>query len=147
MGVHLVLTVKGEAMIGELLEKAGFGIDGELLRYEDDDVGDPELESKTPKLEANGEEPISETRRFKDELSDSEASALVRELEHVELKLLALNLNQEEYAQVRAYVVAAKILASAPKPPADIIWQILMRASQFAGIVSLLVATIALLTR
>jgi hypothetical protein len=47
-------------------------------------------------------------------------------------------------AQARAYIIAAKHLADAPEPPADLIWEIVQRASNLAGVASLFISIIAL---
>jgi hypothetical protein len=52
--------------------------------------------------------------------------------------------SNEERAQARAYVLAIHALADAPEPPADLIWQLIERASSMAGIAALFVALLAL---
>ena len=55
-----------------------------------------------------------------------------------------LGAGNSEKAMARAYIVAAKALADAPDPPVDIIWDLIGRANNLAGIASLFVSIIAL---
>lgn len=78
------------------------------------------------------------------ELTEAKRQTLVRDLELAEDRLVGLGLSQEIQAQARAYFVAARILAEAPEPPADIIWNIIGRANSLSGIASLLLSIVAL---
>jgi hypothetical protein len=78
------------------------------------------------------------------ELTEEKRQKLVRELELADEQLAGLGLGQATQAQARAYFVAARILAEAPEPPADLIWNIIGRANSLAGIASLLISIIAL---
>lgn len=49
-----------------------------------------------------------------------------------------------EKAQAKALLNAIQALAEAPEPPADLIWELLQRANNIAGIASLFIAIIAL---
>ncbi len=69
---------------------------------------------------------------------------LVALLSDVERNLDAAGIPNFEKAMARAYIVAARTLAESPEPPADIIWELIGRANQIAGIAALLVAIIAL---
>ena len=76
-----------------------------------------------------------------DEHKKAELSDL---LTKAELELDTLGAGNSEKAMARAYIVAAKALADAPEPPADIIWELINRANSLAGITSLFVSIIAL---
>jgi hypothetical protein len=78
------------------------------------------------------------------QLTDAKRESLVRLLSDTELALDAAGVGNSEKAMARAYIVAAKALADAPEPPADLIWEIINRANQLAGIASLFVSIIAL---
>lgn len=77
-------------------------------------------------------------------LSDGRQARLARLLIDVENALDVADLGNAEKAMARAYVVAARSLAEAPDPPADLIWELISRANSLAGIASLLVSVIAL---
>ena len=69
---------------------------------------------------------------------------LVAGLKQAEQRLDRLSIGNVEKAQARAYIIATLALAEAPEPPADLMWELLQRANNIAGIASLLVAVIAL---
>jgi hypothetical protein len=78
------------------------------------------------------------------EISPSFQEKLIYELSLSERKLESLMLGNSEKAQVRSYIIAAKLLAESPNPPADIIWDIISRANMVAGVAGLFVAILAL---
>lgn len=78
------------------------------------------------------------------ELTQERQQRLVRDLDTAEQTLTGLHLSQEVHAQARAYIIAARCLAEAPDPPADLIWEMLNRANALAGIASLFVSILAL---
>lgn len=67
-------------------------------------------------------------------------------LDHAEKNLTLVSASNSERALARAYIIAAKTLAEAPEPPEDMIWELIFRASALAGVASLFVAIIALLS-
>jgi hypothetical protein len=76
--------------------------------------------------------------------SEDKLQTLVRELDRVEAALGTIQISQQERSQARAYIVAARVLAEAPEPPSDLIWEIIVRANSIAGIASLFVAIVGL---
>jgi hypothetical protein len=77
-------------------------------------------------------------------LTEATRFELVKELRLVEQAIEAATLTNEEKAQARAFVIAARMLAESPDPPDDLIWELIQRASNLAGIASLFVSIIAL---
>jgi len=77
-------------------------------------------------------------------LDSERLSALVALLKGVERDLDRANLGNTERAQALAYFSAIRALAEAPEPPVDLIWQLVERASQIAGVAALFVSIIAL---
>ncbi|PWG03363.1 hypothetical protein DF286_11150 [Sphingosinicella humi] len=69
---------------------------------------------------------------------------LVSALKEAEDALDSLRMGNSEKSQARAYIVAALSLAESPEPPADLIWEIVNRASQISGIAALFVSIVAL---
>jgi hypothetical protein len=69
---------------------------------------------------------------------------LVSLLKEAEDSLDKLEATNEEKAMARSYLVAAKVLSDAPDPPIDLIWELIGRANQIAGITALLISLIAL---
>lgn len=69
---------------------------------------------------------------------------LVRLLVKAERDLDALSGTNSEKGMARAYIVAARVLAEAPEPPEDLIWELVGRANSLAGVASLFVSIIAL---
>jgi hypothetical protein len=80
-------------------------------------------------------------------LAEESRIRLTADLDKLTDILSVLDLGQETYSQVRAYVIAAKALAEAPEPQADLIWEIINRANQVAGIASLFVSILALFAK
>jgi len=80
------------------------------------------------------------------DLSEEKRGALISLLHDAELALDSVSVSNNEKAMARAYIVAAKVLADAPEPPADLIWELIGRANALSGIASLLVSIIALFT-
>lgn len=78
------------------------------------------------------------------ELSEEKRTTLVAYLQEAESKLDSLGISNEAKAQARAYIIAAKVLADAPEPPSDVIWELVQRANSIAGIASLFVSVIGL---
>lgn len=78
------------------------------------------------------------------QLTDDKRAELIHLLHSAEGSLDALTVSNSEKAQARAFVTAARNLADAPDPPADLIWEIVNRANYLSGIASLFVAIIAL---
>jgi hypothetical protein len=78
-------------------------------------------------------------------LSEDRRVSLQTLLTRAEADLDALGIGNAEKALARAYIIAARALADAPEPPVDLIWQIICRANNVAGIASLFVSIIALL--
>ena len=77
-------------------------------------------------------------------LPEKNRERLVIALRAAEGELDALGAGNAEKAQARAYLVAAAALAEAPDPPADIIWDLIQRANNIAGIAALLVSIVGL---
>jgi len=77
-------------------------------------------------------------------LDEQKKAELSNLLAKAELELDVLGAGNSEKAMARAYIVAAKALADAPDPPADIIWELISRANNLAGITSLFVSLVAL---
>lgn len=77
-------------------------------------------------------------------LSEEKKNRLLVLLEDVEERVSGVNIANSEKAQVRSLVIAARILAEAPEPPADVIWELINRASQLAGVAALFVSIIGL---
>jgi DNA-binding PadR family transcriptional regulator len=69
---------------------------------------------------------------------------LVADLDRAEQALQFASISQHERSQARAYIIAMRTLAEAPEPQADLIWEMLARLNQMAGIASLFVSIIAL---
>ena len=79
-------------------------------------------------------------------LTEDTRAELVSLLRQAEDGLNGLAASNHEKAQARAFIVAARMLAEAPDPPVELIWQLIGRANSIAGIASLLVSIIALFT-
>ena len=77
-------------------------------------------------------------------LNEERSAKLVRFLDEAEQQIADLLLGQEERAQARAFIVASRVLAEAPEPPADLIWILLQRLNNIAGIASLFISMMAL---
>ena len=77
-------------------------------------------------------------------ISQGFQSELIQLLNTAEQNLDSVGASNSEKAIARAYIVAAKTLAEAPEPPADLIWELINRATSLAGIASLFVSIIAL---
>lgn len=77
-------------------------------------------------------------------LGEERKSELSTLLDKAERDLDVIGIANSEKAMARAYIVAAKVLADAPEPPADIIWSLIGRANNISGIASLFVSIIAL---
>ena len=77
-------------------------------------------------------------------LAEEKRESLVSLLREAEESLDQLGAGNSEKAMARAFIVAARVLADAPDPPVDLIWEIIGRANSLAGIASLLVSIIAL---
>jgi hypothetical protein len=77
-------------------------------------------------------------------LTAQKQATLIKLLEDAEHKLDAVGASNTDKSMARAYIVAARVLADVPEPQADIIWELISRANQLAGIASLFVSIIAL---
>lgn len=77
-------------------------------------------------------------------LNEQQVARLLGGLKLIDKAIDSFDGSNEERAQARAYYLAMHALAAAPEPPADLIWQILQRANNLAGIASLFVSLIAL---
>ena len=60
-------------------------------------------------------------------------------------ELDSLDLPNSKSAQAKAYVEAAIILTESPEPDVRIVWELIQRANQVAGIASLFVAVLAIM--
>lgn len=80
------------------------------------------------------------------DLTEERREKLVALLRDSEEALDAIGAGNAEKAMARAYIVAAKVLAETPDPPADLIWELINRASQISGVASLFVSLISLFT-
>ena len=69
---------------------------------------------------------------------------LVTMLENAAKKIDDISLPNSEKATVRAYIVAAGLLAESPDPPDEIIWELISRANNICGVASLFVSILAL---
>ena len=81
----------------------------------------------------------------KAKLSESAADGLSKMLSDVQAQLDSLAISNTEKSQALAYIVAAKALAQAPEPQADLIWELIGRLNALSGVAGLLVAIIALI--
>jgi hypothetical protein len=77
-------------------------------------------------------------------LDQAAATRLQAGLRLVDLEIDKFKGTNEQRSQARAFFVALQAFSEAPEPPADLIWQIVDRASQLSGIASLFVSVIAL---
>ncbi len=77
-------------------------------------------------------------------LSEEAADRLKSALAVVNSALEKSGATNEEKAQARAFALAIHALADAPEPPADLIWELVSKASQIAGIASFFVSLVAL---
>ena len=107
--------------------------------------------SLAEKSDLGGEESVIDSSKWTGlpsnfELNEEKSAKLVLLLQDAERSLDAVGAGNHEKAMARAYIVAAKCLADAPDPPADLIWEILNRANNLAGVASLFVSIIALFT-
>jgi DNA-binding PadR family transcriptional regulator len=84
-------------------------------------------------------------RRSKTRLSGRQVDQLIEELGRVEERLTDLPITNSEKSQARAYLIAARLLAEAPDPPGELIWELIKRASEIATIAALFVAVFAIL--
>jgi hypothetical protein len=78
------------------------------------------------------------------QLTQDIQAKLVRDLDSAEAALTTLTVSQDERSQARAYIIAIRVLAEAPEPQTDLIWEMLTRANQISGIASLFVSIMAL---
>lgn len=79
-------------------------------------------------------------------LNEEKRNRLGRLLQDAEIELDSIGAGNSEKSMARAYIMAAKSLADAPEPQVDLIWAIIQRANNLAGIASLFVSIIALFT-
>lgn len=77
-------------------------------------------------------------------LTEQKRELLSKMLQDAESALDSVGASNQEKAMARAYIVAAKTLADAPEPPADLIWELINRANQISGVAALLVSIIGL---
>ena len=78
------------------------------------------------------------------ELTEPKRAELIDLLVRAEDELSRASIENSTKAQVYSYIVAARALAEAPEPQADLIWEIVSRANQVAGIASLFVSILTL---
>lgn len=78
------------------------------------------------------------------ELTQQLQKRLVSDLDRVEAALADAAISQDERSQARAYIIAMRVLAEAPEPQTDLIWEMLGRVNQLAGVASLFVSIVAL---
>lgn len=100
------------------------------------DVGDPD--SELAWLTDAQPDPLFFSSEEKKADFVSRATVQMEAVEQAEL-------TNSQKAEARGYLRAARALAEIPTPPTDIIWTILTRAANIAGIASFFVALIALL--
>jgi hypothetical protein len=67
---------------------------------------------------------------------DTVKSKVIKLLRSADDELGSLELTNHETSQARALIKAALILADAPRPEADLVWEIIQRISAIIGIVS-----------
>ncbi|HEX8481908.1 MAG TPA: hypothetical protein VF650_08405 [Allosphingosinicella sp.] len=118
---------------------------------------DPMKEHATPESEHDLLIPQSEPRNESQPIPSSawtgrpitiiNSVLLSDSLRAVEQSIDTLEISNAEKAEARAYVVAMLALADAPDPPADLIWEMVCRASQISGIAALFVSIIAIFVR
>jgi hypothetical protein len=77
-------------------------------------------------------------------LGEEAVISLKAALSTIDDAVLKSSASNQEIAQARAYVLAIHALADAPEPPADLIWELVSRANQLAGIASFFISIIAL---
>jgi hypothetical protein len=77
-------------------------------------------------------------------LTEQKREKLVTMLHNADVALDSVGATNHEKAMARAYIVAARTLADAPDPPADLIWELINRANHLSGIASLFVSIMAL---
>lgn len=126
--------VEAERLIGQGVEVAWHGvtIEGDNDVKSDVQAADPINSSSWTGLPSNVV--LTEQKREK----------LVTMLHDADVALDSVGATNHEKAMARAYIVAAKTLADAPDPPADLIWELINRANHLSGIASLLVSVMAL---
>jgi hypothetical protein len=78
------------------------------------------------------------------QLTQEIQARLVNDLDRADAALATATVSQDERSQARAYIIAMRVLAEAPEPQADLIWEILGRANQISGIASLFVSIMGL---
>jgi hypothetical protein len=78
------------------------------------------------------------------QLTEERRAAIVRALDAAEESMPLAASSQHDKAQARAYIIAARALLEAPEPQPDLVWQLIQRANNIAGVASLFVALVAL---
>ena len=86
----------------------------------------------------------AETARSNVSLPVRNVTLLIDTLNQIEAELDKLEIGNSEKSQLRAYINAARWLADAPDPQADLIWEIIDRADKLCSITGLFVAILAL---
>jgi hypothetical protein len=77
-------------------------------------------------------------------LNEQQRAKFLAGLREMEDKVQSTGLGNSDRAQVLAFLGAARELTEAPTPPADIIWELISRASKLAGIGSFFLSLVAL---
>ncbi len=109
----------------------------------------PQLRRQNPPTAATGPLPKVDSSAWTGlpsnfTLAAEKQTRLAHEIDVAETALAKLDLGQEVTCQARAYFVAARLLAEAPEPDYQLIWFILERLSQLAGVAGLIVSIVAL---
>lgn len=144
-GQPIRLTGRGLRVAEDLMEK---GV--AIFRLDlGDGVGFPAAEEPSADGTEPSPQPVIESSSWTGlpsdfVLSEEKRTRLVACLQDAETQLDHIGAGNAEKAQARAYIVAAKALADAPDPPADLIWELIQRANSIAGIAALFVSIIAL---
>ena len=77
-------------------------------------------------------------------LTEEKRSEIIRQLDLAESSIPNTDASQHNQAQARSYIVAARALLEAPDPEPELAWELIGRANNLAGIMSLFVSLIAL---
>lgn len=77
-------------------------------------------------------------------LGEAERVKLLTSLQMAEQHLDDLKLGNLERSQALSYIVAMRVLAESPEPPADLIWELATRANNIAGVAALFISIIGL---
>ncbi|MEO7505340.1 MAG: hypothetical protein ABIT69_09180 [Sphingomicrobium sp.] len=130
-GVPTMISKRGDVLVN-LDPKTDGAFDPDIFDPETFDTGSPIDSATWTGLPRTGV------------LSPEATESLMIALKVADDALAKSGASNEEAAQARAYIMAIHSLAEAPSPPADIIWELVMRLGAIAGLAQLFVALIGL---